>query len=158
MVIILKEVIPQNAIMNTIGKRVLLCKRLIIPDIIVPQTIWMKPISADAVPALFSKVINASAVVLGTINPDINRKAKSAIMRILASIIPRANPSKSATAISKRYRDAIVMILKEVYFSSRNLFNWLPSMYPNAFTPNMIPNCDSLKLKYFMNTKGALLI
>ncbi len=66
----------QSAITPVIGNEVPFCKTLTTADIIAPILIWMKPIKAEALPALCAKGAIESADALGNIKPwqDKNKK------------------------------------------------------------------------------------
>ena len=61
--------IEQNAMMPVIGNELPFCKKLTIADMNPPTLICIKPIRADALPALLPKGAMESADALGYIKP-----------------------------------------------------------------------------------------
>ena len=88
----------QAAIIPVMGNDVPFCKTLTIADITAPILIWIKPISADALPALWLNGAIESADALGNINPwqhkninikiTVTYKLFNPNMDVTANIIP----------------------------------------------------------------------
>ena len=87
-----KQTDPQKNIPKTIGKTVPLCKRLTKAETPAPVIIWINPINADALPALYVNGAKAKAVQLGTNNPSESKKVKIMAIKMLGE--SRSNPNK----------------------------------------------------------------
>ena len=69
----------QSAITPVMGNEVPFCRTLTTADIIAPMLIWMKPINAEALPALCAKGAIESADALGKMKPWQQKNTKMSV-------------------------------------------------------------------------------
>ncbi len=86
-------VMAQHAITQVIGNAVRFCSKLTNAEVSAPIPIWIAPIKADAVPALWLKGASESAEEFGKVNPWQHKKIKIINMVLNKS----AHPTKVVT-------------------------------------------------------------
>ena len=101
--------VPQKNIPKTIGNVVPLCKRLTSAEIPAPVIIWINPINAEALPALYVNGAKAKAVQFGTNNPSENKNVK--IIAIKSAGDNKSNPNKTNIKIDMKTKTTLEIVI-----------------------------------------------
>lgn len=100
----------QQAITPVMGIAVWFCKRLTNADVHAPMPIWMAPINAEALPALWPNGARESADELGNVKPWQHKKIKMRKMVLNNSLKPKSASRKSVMPVRLWQNNATLII------------------------------------------------